>query len=90
MTQVVANVSADYYKGDADDVRRSLTQQLTMPVLWARSIERLIGDGYDCFVEVGPGRVLTGLMRKIDRSVQTINVSQAAHIEKGLAQYLAE
>jgi [acyl-carrier-protein] S-malonyltransferase len=77
---VVANVTADYH-GDPESIRESLEQQLTRPVLWQRSIERLIQDGYDRFVEVGPGRVLTGLMRKINRSVETVNVSRIEHLD---------
>ena len=72
---VVSNVSADYHAG-SDDVRRLLTAQVTNPVRWQASIERLRSDGVDRFVEIGPGRVLTGLMRKIDRSASAINMSK--------------
>ncbi len=72
---VVANVSADYH-GDADAIRAALQEQVTKPVLWTKSVQRLIADGFDTFVEVGPGRVLTGLMRKIDRQVQVLNVGR--------------
>jgi len=58
-----------------------LQRQVTQPVLWTRSIERLIADGYDRFVEIGPGRVLTGLMRKINRRVKAANLSKLADIE---------
>ena len=77
---VVANVTADYH-GEAQTIRDLLEKQLTHPVRWQSSIERLIADGYDTFVEVGPGRVLTGLMRKIDRKVRTVNVSRLKDLE---------
>ncbi|MFQ5423381.1 MAG: ACP S-malonyltransferase [Phycisphaerae bacterium] len=78
---VVANVSADYHGGPAD-VRSLLREQVVQPVRWQTSIERLIADGVDRFAEVGPGRVLTGLMRKIDRSIKAVNYSTAASLEK--------
>jgi [acyl-carrier-protein] S-malonyltransferase len=58
---------------------------VTQPVLWTRSIGRLIADGYDRFVEIGPGRVLTGLLRKINRQVEALNVSKVADIEAQLS-----
>lgn len=74
---VVANVSAGYH-GDPDSVRASLREQVAKPIRWQASIERLIAEGYDRFAEVGPGRVLTGLMRKINRTVKAVNYSTAA------------
>lgn len=78
---VVANVSAGYYDGP-ESVRASLREQVAKPIRWQASIERLIADGYDRFAEVGPGRVLTGLMRKINRSVTATNYSSAASMER--------
>lgn len=80
---VVSNVSARYH-GDPDSVRALLREQVAKPVRWQASIEGLIEQGFDRFVEVGPGRVLTGLMRRINRSVATQNFSTAASIEKGI------
>ncbi len=77
---VVANVNAEYH-GDAASIRDWLQQQVTSAVMWADSIERLIADGYDRFVEVGPGRVLTGLMRKINRKVAAVNISSVEGAE---------
>ncbi|MEK6799827.1 MAG: ACP S-malonyltransferase [Planctomycetota bacterium] len=81
--RVIANVNADYH-GDAASIRESLRRQLTHPVLWRRSVERLIADGVKRFVEIGPGRVLTGLMRKINRSVMVDNISTAAGLVEAL------
>ncbi len=78
---VVSNVSADYHAGP-DDVRRLLREQVAKPIRWQASIEGLASGGFDRFVEVGPGRVLTGLMRKINRGVEARNFSTAASLEK--------
>jgi len=77
---VIANVDAEMHS-DGDAIRQSLQRQVTHPVLWQRSIERLIKLGVDRFVEVGPGRVLTGLMRKIDRKVTAMNLSSMDAIQ---------
>jgi len=78
---VVSNVSADYH-ADPNAVRELLREQVARPIRWQASIERMVSEGYDRFVEVGPGRVLTGLMRKIDRSAKALNFSTAAALEK--------
>jgi len=78
---VVSNVSADYH-ADPDGVRRLLEEQVTRAVRWQASIERLMKEGFDRFAEVGPGRVLTGLMRKIDRSRTALNFSDAASLSR--------
>lgn len=70
-----ANVTADYVT-DAADVKPLLQQQVSSPVRWQQTIEHLIADGADRFLEIGPGKTLTGFMRRIDRSVK------ADHIDK--------
>jgi len=82
---VVANVDGQYHT-NADSIRDSLRRQVTEPVLWQRCIERMIEDGVDRFVELGPGRVLTGLMRKINRKIPVINVSTHESIGAGVAK----
>ncbi len=72
--RVIANVDAEYHR-DPTSMRDSLRRQVTQPVLWQRCIERMIADGVERFMEIGPGRVLTGLMRKINRNVPCTNVS---------------
>ena len=74
--RVVANVDAGYH-ADAEAIREALYRQVINPVRWQACIERMIADGCTTFWEVGPNRVLTGLMRKINRKVKTINVSSA-------------
>lgn len=75
---VVANVTAEYHAGDAASIRSLLVRQLTHCTLWQKSMERLLADGFDTFVEIGPGRVLKGLMRKIDRRAEVTSVNDAA------------
>lgn len=73
---VVSNVTAGYHR-DPNSIRDLLGAQVVQPVRWEASIRRLAADGVDRFVEVGPGRVLAGLNRKIDRSLATTNYSTA-------------
>jgi [acyl-carrier-protein] S-malonyltransferase len=54
----------------AEEIKKNLISQLTAPVKWTQSVQQMIADGAATFVEVGPGKVLQGLMRKIDRSVE--------------------
>ncbi|MFI4912997.1 MAG: ACP S-malonyltransferase [Sedimentisphaeraceae bacterium JB056] len=75
-TAVIANINAEYYK-DAAEVREGLCKQLTSPILWQNCMERLIAEGCESFYEIGPGRVLTGLMKKINRKTKVVNLSTA-------------
>ena len=82
---LVTNVDADTIRG-GEEARSALVRQVSMPVRWEESMRLLLDEGVNTFVEVGPGRVLTGLMRQIERSVATLNVedekSLQATIEK--------
>jgi len=82
---LVTNVDADSIR-KGEEARSALVRQVTMPVRWEESMRMLLDEGVNTFVEVGPGRVLTGLMRQIERSVTTLNVedekSLAATLEK--------
>lgn len=69
---VVANVSGQYHLDDPDSIRSRLVDQLTHSTLWQKSMEGLLADGFDDYVEIGPGRVLKGLMRKIERKKATV------------------
>lgn len=81
---VFANVSAEPH-GAAAAIRDSLFRQVTQPVLWQRCVERMISRGARRFVEIGPGRVLTGIMRKIDRRIPMVNVNTADSISAAVA-----
>ncbi len=63
---VIANISARPLT-DADAIRQELVGQLQNPVQWTKSMQRLIGEGHETFIEFGPGKVLAGLMKRIDR-----------------------
>ncbi|MFQ3662534.1 MAG: ACP S-malonyltransferase [Chloroflexaceae bacterium] len=69
---VLGNVSADWL-ASAEAVRQELSEQLTREVRWADSMRRLVETGITTVVEVGPGKVLTGLMRAIDRRIGRVN-----------------
>jgi [acyl-carrier-protein] S-malonyltransferase len=77
---LVTNVDADTIE-TADEARDALVRQVSMPVRWEESVRLMIDEGVNTFVEVGPGRVLTGLLRQIERSVAALNVED----EKSLA-----
>ena len=76
---IVANSTAQPLT-TAEAIQDELIQQLHRPVLWQRSVERMIEEGVTTFIEIGPGRVLTSLIRRIDRGVSTRNISGAAAI----------
>jgi [acyl-carrier-protein] S-malonyltransferase len=77
---VVSNVDASPI-GTATAVRNALLRQVASPVRWVESVQKMISMGVRRFVEVGPGNVLTGLVRRIDSSVETVNVSDVKGIE---------
>jgi len=82
---VVANVTAEY-EPSGKDARHNLVTQLASSVRWTASMQRLLADGFDTFVEVGPGRVLRGLMRSIDPDATIHNANDPATVERTLQQ----
>lgn len=77
----VANVTAGYVT-EACEVKPLLERQIASSVRWQQSIERLIADGADTFVEIGPGKSLSGFMRKINREVSVFNIDKLEDFEK--------
>ena len=77
----IANVTADYVT-DRAEVKSLLEKQVSSSVKWQQTIERMIADGVDTFVEIGPGKTLSGFMRKISRDVKVINVEKVEDLEK--------
>jgi len=67
-----------------DEAREGLVRQVTLPVRWEESVRELIDQGVNTFVEVGPGRVLTGLLRQIDRSIHVFNVEDEKSLRSTL------
>ena len=83
--KIIANINAEYYDSSRA-IAEGLTLQLTSPILWQSCMERLLADGVEEFYEIGPGRVLTGLMRRIKRKAKVTNLSTA----EALNQFLQE
>ena len=83
---VFSNVTAEPVV-KAEEIRALLVKQAASPVKWEMSMHRMIKDGFDTFVEVGPGKVLTGFTRKIDRAMNALNVEDMASLEKTLAYF---
>jgi [acyl-carrier-protein] S-malonyltransferase len=83
--RVVCNADAELLH-DADGSRDALIRQVTGSVKWEQSMRVLIAQGVHTFVEVGPGKVLCGLMRQIDRSKTCVNVADDASLHKALEQ----
>jgi [acyl-carrier-protein] S-malonyltransferase len=67
-------------------VRDGLVRQVNAPVRWVELVERMAVDGFDTFVEVGPGSVLSGLIRRIARGASTAQVGTAEQVEAYLAR----
>ena len=80
---LIANVTADYVE-TAAEIKEALIKQLNSSVRWVETINRFKDDGYENFVELGPGRVLKGLMRRIDRSLNAYNVEDEKSLNKTL------
>ena len=72
--RIIANIDAQYYDS-AEKIRQCLANQLTQPLLWQKCMEKLLAEGIENFYEIGPGRVLTGLMRRINRKTKVTNLA---------------
>ena len=86
---VVTNVDAQPTTAP-DELREALVRQVSAPVRWVDSMQLLIGQGVNTFVEAGPGKVLSGLMRQTSRDVKTLNVEDAASLEATQAALVAK
>ncbi|CAH2713295.1 Malonyl CoA-acyl carrier protein transacylase [Neobacillus rhizosphaerae] len=71
---VIANVTAEPISS-ASEIKDKLIEQLYSPVLWEDSVQKMIALGVDTFIEIGPGKVLSGLIKKVDKTVKTYSVS---------------
>ncbi len=77
----ITNVLAERVE-DIGRTKNLLMQQVSSPVKWLQSMERMIAEGTDTFIEIGPGKTLAGFMRKINRGVKVYNVSVWTDVEK--------
>lgn len=85
----VTNVTAQYV-GDIKETKELLMKQVASSVRWQQSIENMIEDGVDTFIEIGPGKTLTGFMRKINRNVKTYHISTWDEMEKVISELVEE
>ena len=83
---IVYNVDADV-NSDEKRVCDALTRQVSSPVRWLQSVERLVAEGVDRVIEVGAGKVLSGLVRQINREVQTANVENSESLRNTLDSF---
>ncbi len=77
----VANVTAEYVT-EADQVKPLLIKQVSSSVRWQQSMEMLLADGTDTFIEIGPGKTLAGFMKKINRTIKVMNIEKLEDIDK--------
>ena len=76
----VTNVTAQNVTGP-DQVKELLVEQVSSSVRWQQCVERMISDGVDTFIEVGPGRTLTGFLKKINRNVKALHIERVEDLE---------
>ncbi len=89
ITPYVTNVTADYVR-ETEGIKELLCKQVSSSVRWQQSVERMIADGVDTFVEMGPGKTLSGFMRKISRDVKMYNIENMADYEKVMSALRGE
>ena len=81
---VISNFLAEAAQGP-DSIRDSLTKQVTGSVRWIESMQLLRSQGHDLFIELGPGKVLAGLMARIDKEAKVISIEDAASLEEAIS-----
>ena len=82
----LTNVTADYVT-DSSQVKELLEQQVSSSVRWQQSVERMIADGVDEFVEIGPGKTLSGFMKKINKEVKVCNIDKMEDFERFVSEH---
>ena len=80
---IIENVSAEVNTKGLR-VKTALTEQVSKPVLWAQSVENLINESVETYIEVGAGKILSGLVRQINRDVRCLNVENAESLRSTL------
>lgn len=80
---VVCNYASRQVEG-VEDIKSMLEQQVTGSVRWTASMQKLIADGHTTFIELGPGKVLAGLMARIDKSVKVISIEDSTSLEAAI------
>jgi len=82
---VICNYEASYVS-EQEQIRSTLEQQVTGSVRWTESMQQLIADGHRTFIELGPGKVLAGLMKRIDKSVTVISIENCDSLAAAVEQ----
>lgn len=82
---LLTNVTADYVK-DKAEIADILEKQVSSGVKWQKIVEKMLADGVDTFIEVGPGKALSGFVKKIDKTVKILNVEDMASLENTLKE----
>ncbi len=85
---IVNNADAIFLT-NAGKIKTSLVKQLSRPLLWEDSIRRIVSDGIDTFVEVGPGKVLSGLIKRIEPSAKLLNVEDMESLNRTVEAVLS-
>ena len=78
---IISNVTADYERSP-EEIKDNLVKQLYSPVRWEESVRKIAGEGVDTFFEIGPGKVLKGLLRRIDQNLKVHNIEKKEDIVK--------
>ena len=76
----VTNVTAQYVT-ESDQVKNLLVKQVSSSVRWQQCVEQMINDGVDTFIEIGPGKTLTGFLKKINRNVKALHIEKIEDLE---------
>ncbi len=76
----VCNVEADYVT-ECEPIKSLLARQVSSTVRWRETMERMLADGVDTFLEIGPGRTLAGFLKKMSRDVRVVNIGKVEEME---------
>ena len=76
----MSNVTAKEYK-NTEEIKELLIKQIECPVRWRESIEHMIKQGTNTFIEIGPGKVLSGLIKRINKEVKVLNINAVEDIQ---------
>ncbi|QUI21007.1 ACP S-malonyltransferase [Vallitalea pronyensis] len=82
-TPYITNVTGELVE-DSQDIKTLLTKQVVSPVRWEETIKNMIDDGVETFIEIGPGKSLSGFVKKIDKSKQILNIQDIKSLEKAI------
>ncbi len=82
-TPYITNVTAEFVD-DCEDIKTLLTKQVVSPVRWEETIKKMIDDGVETFIEIGPGKSLSGFVKKIDKTKQILNIQDIKSLEKAI------